>query len=140
MTTGGGVNPLLVGGGLAGAAAISAAMALGSGGVGSLSGLSSVGIAPPGGLLNPTGWGASAGGVPGAGAAAGAPGAAGTTGMVPPMGAGGGSSQGQDGKKRRGFQVIRLDGAPSTVDPGWGLGPGSAATLPPLPEPEEETW
>ena len=157
---GGVLGPVTAGTGLAGASAVAAALAFGSGGPGTLSGLTSMGVAPPGGLLRPAD-GLGPGGGPGP-AASGGPRAtpwgatsaaqtaetgtatagtpAGTTGVLPAMGAAGSTGQ-DDTKKRRGYQVTRLDEPDTAIDTTWALKAGTADSLPPPPaRNEEDDW
>ena len=128
--------------GLTGAAAVAAAMALGSGGVASLSGFRGLsGMAPAGGVVSPTQWGARTGGVSAAVSEAVAAGESGTgMGMVPPMGAAGGG-QGNTKRRRGDYMAQHLENTDVTPpDPGWGAQAGTAASLPPAEATTDEEW
>ena len=142
-----GIDPttgLVAGGvaGLSGAAAVAAAWAWGSGNVASLAGYRGVAsLAPPGGIIQPTQWGARAGVTPVEPAP---PATVGGTssgmGMVPPMG-GSGGGQADSRRKRGNYHVPHLDDSPEVPpDPGWGARAGSTATMPPAPEPVDDDW
>jgi len=100
------------------AAAVAAAIAYGSG--------SSATLGP----VNPAAYGpVPAGGVVG--------GSSSTTGMMPGMGAGAGTSDQDKKKKKGGYKVVRFDKPEPPVDPGR-IGPGCAADLEPMPDPNED--
>jgi len=128
--------------GLSGAAAVAAAWAWGSGNVGSLAGYRGVAsLAPPGGIIQPTQWGARAGVTPVEPVSAPVTSQGSTgMGMVPPMG-GAGGGQADSRRKRRDYRVPHLDDSPAgPPDPGWGAQAGSTATMPPVPEPVDDDW
>jgi len=128
---------------LPGAAAVAAAIALGSGGVGSLAGFRGLsGVVPPGGVVTPTGWGTRIGATPTTPlqtpTTSGQPG--GGMGMAPPMGGGGGGQTGSK-RKRGDYRVQHLDNpTDAPPDPGWGAQAGTVETMPPAPEPVEDDW
>jgi len=128
---------------LPGAAAVAAAIALGSGGVGSLAGFRGLsGVVPPGGVVTPTGWGTRIGATPTTPLQT--PTTSGQTssgmGMAPPMGGAGGGQTGSK-RKRGGYRVQHLDNpTDAPPDPGWGAQAGTVETMPPAPEPVEDDW
>jgi len=128
--------------GLSGAAAVAAAIAWGSGNVASLAGYRGVAsLAPPGGIIQPTQWGARAGVTPVEPVSAPVTSQGSTgMGMVPPMG-GSGGGQADSRRKRGNYHVPHLDTPPEVPpDPGWGAQAGSTATMPPAPEPVDDDW
>jgi len=105
---------------MTGAAAVAAAIAYGSGSTATL------------GPINPAAYGPAP-----VGGQAGGPST--STGLMPGMGAGAGGSDQDKKKKKGGYTVVHFDKPEPPIDPGR-IGPGCAADLPPMPDPEEDDW